>query len=32
MPSTTPVEKHSTADETVRDVVIGMAGGLTVNS
>ncbi len=30
MPSTPHVEKHFTASETVRDIVIGMADGLTV--
>jgi len=30
MPSTPHIEKHFTATETVRDVVIGMADGLTV--
>ena len=30
MPATPHVEKHFTATETVRDVVIGMADGLTV--
>ena len=30
MPTTPHVEKHFTATETVRDVVIGMADGLTV--
>lgn len=30
MPATPHVERHSTASETVRDVVIGMADGLTV--
>lgn len=30
MPSTPHIEKHFTASETVRDVVIGMADGLTV--
>jgi vacuolar iron transporter family protein len=30
MPQTTHVEKHFTASETVRDVVIGMSDGLTV--
>jgi hypothetical protein len=30
MPSTPHVEQHFTATETVRDVVIGMADGLTV--
>src|ERR1035437_4159496 len=30
MPSTPHVEKHFAASETVRDVVIGMADGLTV--
>jgi VIT1/CCC1 family predicted Fe2+/Mn2+ transporter len=30
MPATPHVEKHFTASETVRDVVIGMADGLTV--
>jgi hypothetical protein len=31
MPTTPHVEKHFTATETVRDVVIGMADGLTVS-
>src|SRR5579859_2415785 len=30
MPATPHIEKHFTATETVRDVVIGMADGLTV--
>ena len=30
MPATTHVEKHFTASETVRDIVIGMSDGLTV--
>jgi vacuolar iron transporter family protein len=30
MPQTPHVEKHFTASETVRDIVIGMADGLTV--
>jgi hypothetical protein len=30
MPATPHVEKHFTATDTVRDVVIGMADGLTV--
>ena len=30
MPTTPHIEKHFTASETVRDVVIGMADGLTV--
>ena len=30
MPATPHVEKHFTATETVRDIVIGMADGLTV--
>jgi VIT1/CCC1 family predicted Fe2+/Mn2+ transporter len=30
MPATPPIEKHFTASESVRDVVIGMADGLTV--
>lgn len=30
MPTTSHVEKHFTATETVRDIVIGMADGLTV--
>lgn len=30
MPSTPHVEKHFTAGEAVRDVVIGMSDGLTV--
>src|SRR5947209_17431766 len=30
MPTTPHIEKHFTATETVRDVVIGMADGLTV--
>lgn len=30
MPLTPHIEKHFTASETVRDVVIGMADGLTV--
>lgn len=30
MPATPHIEKHFTATEPVRDVVIGMSGGLTV--
>jgi hypothetical protein len=30
MPQTPHVEKHFTATETVRDIVIGMSDGLTV--
>jgi hypothetical protein len=30
MPQTPYVEKHFTASETVRDIVIGMSDGLTV--
>src|SRR5450631_2767344 len=30
MPQTSHVEKHFTASETVRDIVIGMSDGLTV--
>lgn len=30
MPSTPHIEKHFTASEAVRDVVIGMSDGLTV--
>ncbi|MBW8865323.1 MAG: VIT1/CCC1 transporter family protein, partial [Verrucomicrobia bacterium] len=30
MPQTPHIEKHFTAGETVRDVVIGMSDGLTV--
>ena len=30
MPATPHVEKHFTATETVRDIVIGMSDGLTV--
>jgi len=30
MPATPHIEKHFTATETVRDVVIGMSDGLTV--
>ena len=30
MPQTPHVEKHFTASETVRDIVIGMSDGLTV--
>jgi VIT1/CCC1 family predicted Fe2+/Mn2+ transporter len=30
MPQTPPVERHFTASETVRDIVIGMSDGLTV--
>jgi hypothetical protein len=30
MPATPHIEKHFTASETVRDVVIGMSDGLTV--
>ena len=30
MPTTPHIEKHFTATETVRDIVIGMADGLTV--
>src|SRR6202049_1335132 len=30
MPATPHIEKHFTASETVRDIVIGMADGLTV--
>jgi vacuolar iron transporter family protein len=30
MPTTAHVEKHFTAGDTVRDVVIGMSDGLTV--
>src|SRR6188472_3010557 len=30
MPQTPHIEKHFTASETVRDIVIGMADGLTV--
>jgi len=30
MPATPHIEKHFTASESVRDVVIGMADGLTV--
>jgi len=32
MPQTPHVEKHFTASETVRDIVIGMSDGLTVPS
>ena len=31
MPATPHIEKHFTATETVRDVVIGMSDGLTVS-
>jgi hypothetical protein len=31
MPQTPHVEKHFTASETVRDIVIGMSDGLTVD-
>ena len=30
MPSTPHIEKHFTANDTVRDIVIGMSDGLTV--
>jgi hypothetical protein len=30
MPTTQHIEKHFTATETVRDIVIGMSDGLTV--